>query len=504
MTKAEGRTIELSVENLTYIHTDEDQEPEPQEVSFEEMDEVARNLFTFRLDHDYTPLTSPKHSPTREAEPEPIDELAETLSLLDGGGVETAPIPVAQSKTVKPTLKTQIVKKISVTQPQEQQQPTKQKTAKILDVKLQQNKLRHAKTKTKDVEEIDYDEENEESEEESEENDDDDSDFELEEPKQRATKRLRRTRSKSSSEKKPFVKTPKAPAPPKPKTPPAAKPAVEEKPVEKPETPQTAAERKPVKKEKKAPKPIPDDFALFSTPDIIRRVGGKEPTTPESPVVLKQPAKISPENRSKSNTERNPSVSQKTTRLSVDSKTAASPKFDKVKPSLENNVRRTSTDKIKSVPKQTPDQKTSVEIPKSFSETESTDNNANSTETAMDTVPTTEDMQSVMLSDNSANTLPEINMEQPNIDQSNMNLEAAGLDLDQSILDNINSDMISDDILYQVAKQLVDNTDLQNAIDKSIAEGNLVLDPALMATGQDVIPQSVPQNNQVGLFVCVY
>lgn len=62
-----------------------------------------------------------------------------------------------------------------------------------------------------------------------------------------------------------------------------------------------------------------------------------------------------------------------------------------------------------------------------------------------------------------------------------MNLEAGGLDIDQSILDNISSDLISEDILYQVAQSLADNTELQNVIDKSLVDGNLVLDPALAA-----------------------
>lgn len=50
------------------------------------------------------------------------------------------------------------------------------------------------------------------------------------------------------------------------------------------------------KKEKKVPKPPVDDFMLFSTPDIIRRVGGKEPTTPTTPTtptdITPKPAKI--------------------------------------------------------------------------------------------------------------------------------------------------------------------------------------------------------------------
>lgn len=501
MTKAEGRTIELSVENLTYIHTDEDDqemEEEKEDVAFEDMDEVARNLFTFRLDHDYTPLTSPKESPEREFEP--VDELAETLSLLDGGDVESVPVS-PQKVVVKSAPKIPVIKKSAVTQPQSDQQLVSQKTMKATEVKPQQ-KTRQTKAKTKEVEEIDYDEEDEDFEEELDDNDDNDSDFELEEPKQRASKRSQRTRSaKSTPDIKKHIKAVKTPVT-KSKTP--AKQVVEDKPQEKlqpVETPTTPTEKQPekkqVKKEKKTPKPIPDDFALFSTPDIIRRVGGKEQVTPPSPEApaKQQPAKISPESRSKSNSEQRSSINQKqpVTRLSVDSKSAP----EKVKAPITYSVRRVSADKRKTTTKPANEPKASVEVQKDLPDDTQAqtviNETANPTNTEIDLVPPSEDVSADALDENTKDysALPDVNM-----DQSNINLETAGLELDQSILDNINSDMISDDILYQVAKQLVDNTDLQNAIDKSLAEGNLVLDPALISGTQDDM-QNVQQNNEV-------
>lgn len=495
MTKAEGRTIELSVENLTYIHSNEDdqdvEEEKEEEVCFEDMDEVARNLFTFRLDHDYTPLTSPKQSPVRE--PEPVDELAETLSLLDGGEVES--VTVSPPKTVvKSVSKAPVIKKSAVTQ---QEQPVNQKTAKA-EVKPQQ-KSRQSKIKAKEIEEDDYeDEEDEDFDEEIEDNDDNDSDFELEEPKQRPSRRSQRTRSKSSVETKKQMNKVKAAAT-KPKTP--AKQVVEDKPLEKPPPPpppppqpvEAPIEKKQVKKEKKPPKPIPDDFALFSTPDIIRRVGGKEQITPLSPEApTKPPAKITPENRSKSNSESRSSISKPAaTRLSVDSKSAPE---KAVKAPITYSVRRVSSDKAKLTTKPANESK---DVPDETQPQNETTNPPNPP--VIDLVPPNnpEDVPTDVLNEN---TLPD----DVSMDQNNINLETAGLELDQSILDNINSDMISDDILYQVAKQLVDNsTDLQNVLDKSLAEGNLELEAALMSgTQQEDNNMQNIENHQVSRHVC--
>lgn len=101
-------------------------------------------------------------------------------------------------------------------------------------------------------------------------------------------------------------------------------------------------------------------------------------------------------------------------------------------------------------------------------------------------MPSAEDIRAIIQNENTKTftsnlVIPEPS-EQPseqNIDQSQINLETAALDLDQSILDNINSDLISEDILYQVAQSLVDNAELQNAIDKSLVDGNLVLDTSI-------------------------
>lgn len=479
MTKAAGRTIELSVENLTYVHTEGDEEDEEEEeaqerpIQYEEMDEVARNLFSFRLDHDYTPFTSPKQSPIRE--PEPVDELAETLSMLEGD--------IIQTETPKGIRK--ITKKGVPALP-----PGKQKAVKAAEVKQPQKPPRQIK-KLKEADEELEEDEDEDYEEESEENEDNDSDFELEETvKLKTPKRSQKTRSKLQLERKPLPKIPKTSTPkPALKLPPPSKP--DEKSAERPaEVPQT--EKKAVKKEKKPPKPIPDDFALFSTPDIIRRVGGKEPTTPESPSFPKQPAKISPESRSKSNSERgSPNQKPSAPRLSMDSKPTPKQGTEKPKPPSETGIRRISSDKGKLLPKSTPEVK---------------DPQKNHIENPMDNtneqVPTTEDIRSIILNENTKSFTE--GTTEVNMDQSAMNLENSGLDLDQSILDNINSDMISDDILYQVAKQLVDNTDLQNVIDKSIAEGNLVLDPSLMSTGQDVLPQTIQQNSQVRILIEVF
>lgn len=63
-------------------------------------------------------------------------------------------------------------------------------------------------------------------------------------------------------------------------------------------------------------------------------------------------------------------------------------------------------------------------------------------------------------------------------ENSNINLAANALDLDQSLLDNINSDLIPEDILLQVANSLVANPELQNAIEKSLVDGGIQLDPS--------------------------
>lgn len=293
-------------------------------------------------------------------------------------------------------------------------------------------------------------------------------------------------------------------------------------------------DKKSQKKEKKTVKPIPEDFALFSTPDIIRRVGGKDsampqtPSTPESPSILK-PLKISPESRSKSSSERL-SGSSKPTRLSTelkilneDAKLSLSP--DKIMQEKPKQYRRTSLDKTKAlqkspleknVDKRCVDVAMSNKINTDMVEIQNLNDNTNSSEVPSDSteqIPTAEDIRSIILNENTKSfttslVLPETNEmnldQQQNLDHGNINLETGTLDLDQSILDNINSDLISEDILYQVAKQLVDNTDLQNVIDKSLVDGNLVLDPsiqnAMIQNDQDLLEQSTVESNEVLIF----
>lgn len=294
-------------------------------------------------------------------------------------------------------------------------------------------------------------------------------------------------------------------------------------------------DKKAQKKEKKPPKPIPEDFALFSTPDIIRRVGGKDPMTPttpgtpESPTV--KPQKISPESRSKSNSERTSGT--KSTRLSTEVKMPAeeiklmSPErslSEKQKPEADNKIRRTSIDKNKLAQILPPDKSGDKNMDVLVNNRINADmvqiqnlndiDNTNSSDLPSENaeqIPTAEDIRSIILNENTKSfttslVLPDANDigadQQQNMDQGNMNLEAGTLDLDQSILDNINSDLISEDILYQVAKQLVDNTDLQNVIDKSIVDGNLVLDPSLqnvmIQSNHNLIPQqSTPLPEEV-------
>lgn len=101
----------------------------------------------------------------------------------------------------------------------------------------------------------------------------------------------------------------------------------------------------------------------------------------------------------------------------------------------------------------------------------------------MEPVPSAEDIRAIIQNQDTKTfttslVIPDAIAQQSaeTIDPSQINLENAALDLDQSILDNINSDMISEDILYQVAQSLVGNAELQNAIDKSLVDENLVLD----------------------------
>lgn len=470
------------------------------EETFEEMDEVAQNLFSVRLDHDYTPLTSPKQSPVREIET--IDELAETLSILDGANVEP---PKPQPKVIRVVPKP-VVKKI-IPPPAPAPPPATRAKPKVVEVKLPKQTVKKPKEEEKQEETDDDDEDYEEEDGAS--DDENDSDFEIEEslPKTRSPRKLRQ---KSVQKKEPDQKkSPRVQKKPPviPKT-----PETEQKPVEKPPETPPAQETKPQdkkipKKEKKPPKPIPDDFALFSTPDIIRRVGGKDPvtpTTPEAVLTSPKPAKISPDSRTKLSTERT-SLNAKPTRLSTETRTASTEK--PLRTSIDSKNRRLSLEKPK-IPQKIPEERKSVdstlrepEMVQIQNLNESTNSSEAPGENSQE-MPTAEDIRSIILNENTKSfstslVLPEnVNdssgVQQNSLDQTNMDLDGSELDLDQSILETINSDLISEDILYQVAKQLADNTELQNVIDKTISEGNLGLDSSMMES-DDMLPQSTTQ-----------
>lgn len=151
------------------------------------MDEMARNLLSFRLDHDYTPLTSPRQqSPVQDIET--VDELAETLSILEGSNLQTNVLN-SSAKTVKVRNTPKATNKKNV--PAQNTVTVQRNKAKALDFK--QPKIltqKQTKPKTKsDVDEYDDDEDYEEEEESG--DGDNDSDFEIEEElsKQKTQKR---------------------------------------------------------------------------------------------------------------------------------------------------------------------------------------------------------------------------------------------------------------------------------------------------------------------------
>lgn len=447
------------------------------------------------MDHCYTPLTSPsqKHPVPSDDNNDPdceIDDLAHTLSILDGPDkivsqptlLKTTPAKVVHKiiqKDTKPNLiqndKVSLINKVN-----------KLGVNKVYKgVKSVLNKTSKVIKKVVPTEESDDTDDN-----------DNDSDFELNDiPKTKVNKRTYKRRpkigdnehpkqkAKSRKNAKTVIKTPKPVEPkiepaPSLQQPPAPAPIPAPEPVKSPEV-----KKPPPKKEKKVPKPpIDDGIALFSTPDIIRRVGTgkpgekhpeKHPEAAEPPKIPK-PAKI--EDRSRSDSART-SLDSKTKlpqRLSLDSK-LSSP--EKIKP--EHKERRNSDKKVETI--------SAIENALMYS-----DNIVPVNENTSNITPMT---QSVF------NDMPVKNAVVPNVDEINsimhtnapmqpvgnasinnetqMGLEAPVLDIDHAILDNINADeLMSEDILYQVAK-LVENPDLQNAIDTTLVDGSLNLDPAL-------------------------
>lgn len=466
------------------------------------MNIVSRNLKSFRMDHDYTPLTSPKSSPAHR-EPtisEIDDELAKTLRILEGDdmveeeqpalvvvnqyqatpkGKQSLPqviIKTPLNQTLKATPKrapttklTQKAKMIN-TNVATAKTPAKRGSVRVIPAKVKVPPP--APPPVEESEEEDDDEDYMDPLDDFE-DDLDDSDYEIEEdlPARSSARNRGGKRNKAMDiEKRKSVpkrpKTPKTPVTPKNE---AIKPEIVETPKvveEEPTPPPTemkSAEKKLPKKEKKPPKPVIDDFCLFSTPDIMKRVGGnKEPTTPTTPEMAKtpKPAKVTPENRSKSGSSMEKTVNKN--RISQPER------------------RHSHTEK-----RRDSDRRTSLSEPKKAETTPSTSFPVTDLPTEvpqLEALPNLEDINNIIHGNTSEN-----NLDLP--DQTNMNLDSGGLDIDPTILDNINSELISDDILYQVAKSLVDNTELQNVIDKSISDGNLVLDPSMQqAFNENVLP----------------
>lgn len=583
-----------------------------------DLDEVARNLYNFRLDHDYTPLTSPGKPANQE------DDLAKTLSILDGPDPEMVsnvdlreppPLILSASPKAKTKPRVNLIQSITITPPVKQGQksaappvlqpvvlqtspvekeesahedsekeeppslepmvpiiqpkevpkvtpttvedipqttaskPAEVKPrAKIIKIEskqqLKSERAKIEKSKTKIVKEITEEESDEDDYQEEDfdfelEDDENDSDFEIAKdvkPKQTPRRTSRRSRGEVKAvSKTPIAKT-RSLSKPKSKEQNEDKDSNEtikepekdiknetlEKSVDKSnkiaENSEKASEKnvtestedhsetktvdKKPKKKKEAPKPLPDDFALFSTPDIIRRVGGKEPTTPSTPGTPEitppsKPAKITPESRAKSVDQSSPSKQNtSSSRSSLDAN-----KIEKEKPfnshsDSKNKERRSSSSDIKTRHSST-EERLKSKLDKQTSEVKKIDRHySKAAETAenilnTDEIPSAEDIRSIILSeDTKSYTIGSVPIDQDlnNSDPSNINLDATGLDIDPSLLDNLNNDEISEDILYQVAKSLVSNPELQNAIDKGINEG--VLDP--LSVEQNVVANQTP------------
>nr|CAI5865175.1 unnamed protein product [Callosobruchus analis] len=636
---SEKQAIDISVDTVTYM---------PDVVSEEvvstdtlDMDEVERNLYNFRLDHDYTPFTSPKASPSPPVDEEDEDELAKTLSILDGPDPETPkpisstkppplvmttqqqkvnkgpkvkliqsitispatqhnqqmvkPVPVAKESTKDlettkeevdvdksvseskndPEMSSMQTEPTSIVNSVPVQKDTTKRRAKVIKTYKPAPRagptIKKVKPKPKPkVEEESEDDDSDYTDEDFNmemEDDENDSDFEIEEIK--TPKRVsRRTKSESKAtpktpkvkatnkekgikkveKEKAEVKSPKEKSvdksPEKVKTQDKEKSEDREKTADKevpcesddkhtdkdkisqpeqvPET-KLADKKTPHKKKKDIPKPIIDDFNLFATPDIIKRVGGKEPTAPVTPTPVvpttKTPAKITQETRTKS-ADQSAGTPVKNNRISLDAKIDnhkekvrekekekekdkdKEKERDKEKDKARNKEKEKFAEKDNHIVKEKKDKEkhsSSSERSKrvsteeklkhkdlkseSRSERNSIDRKTSSRIAAenilnTDEMPSVEDIRSIIMGDDTKSyTTSSVSMETETTSQNmgEMNLDPSGLDLDPTILDNLNNDEISEDILYQVAQSLVSNPELQNAIDKGINEG--VLDP---------------------------
>ncbi|RZC42273.1 death-inducer obliterator 1 [Asbolus verrucosus] len=436
--KSDDQSVEVAVDNMLYVP---DAENEYVEENSRNVKEIAHNLYNIKLDHDYTPHCEP---------PEEIDELAKTLSILDGGE-DNEMSDIAETPNIKNTERNDLneinILSMSNCKSKAKLVSTPLKTScKTFPKKI---KTRPKCSQEKDnndyyEDQLDYD-----------------SDYEWEENKQKKVKKNLKPELKKDK-----LRSPKTSKPREVEM--NSKVNISPTSLSMQET--KFPEKKQMKKEKRLPKPIPDDFALFSTPDIIRRVGGRETNVSTSSSELCadiKPAKI--EARSKSVTEL-PQTSTKQSRLSLDGKiTEKSPlksenKGGDRKLYVDSKTKRNSLDGMI---------KKSPELPmvKPHNSAEISDGSEQMGVT---------DVHSV-ISDVNKSFSGSLALESQDLGGSdqNMALDGTGLDLDPTLLENINSDLISEDILYEVAQSLVSNTDLQNAIDKSLSEDNLVLESAV-------------------------
>ncbi|KAF5285659.1 hypothetical protein FQR65_LT13089 [Abscondita terminalis] len=513
--KTDGK-MEVTCGSLKYLSSHDEEDSGNKS----DMNELERNLMNFRMDHDYTPFTYAEELTSTTKELTEIDELAETLSILEGSTVSTASEEkheTLQQKVTKPENKE--IKKLVQPLSKRKLKPVIDLTHKLPPTKTTP-KLRNNKLKSTDAIEDYEDLENEEEQEEEEDDDDysmdsdemdddaNDSDYEIDQFLRvgKSTKKLSRgvkpklLVEQPVSTKKP-IKTIKTIKPLLTRHGAETKvlPSVVkiEKRIESVPDPKPSPEKKIVpKKEKKVPKPIPDDFALFSTPDIIRRVGGKQegpstPTTPnipESPKPMK-PARIFSGPMMKSTTERS-SVDLKHKRLSVDGKLvpfesdSAKQLSQRVSANFEiikKKDRRFSLDVKKAASTNlsltSPKTGNNVTV-QSFDESLGGTSNESM---ELEPMPSAEDIRAIIQNEDTKTFTSNLvipDPPEPVGEQPQINLDNTGLELDQSLLDNINSDLIPEDILYQVAQSLVGNAELQNAIDKTLVDGNLVLDPS--------------------------
>ncbi|CAG9824961.1 unnamed protein product [Phaedon cochleariae] len=596
--KTDKQGIDITVDNLTYVPDVANEEVVGDESA--DMDEVARNLYNFRLDHDYTPFTSPDSQSLSQEE----DELAKTLSMLDGpeeiiippepitlspligakvpprikliqsitltppnrnskGGIgtvsanaqessknliedelkseqdqsinddiETASLRNESTPATSETIPTELSSKSIETIPDETKLVLTKSKAKIIrTAPKSKSQKERAKIKTKPkVKGIVGEESDEEDY-----SDGDDLDFELEddendldfslEEELKGKQHLKRQRLKSES-RPPFrgsikrnkSKEKKGENKEEPKKEDSVKVEAKQEPTEvdlkedkvvektdekqerQPETLEAKQqEKKPLpKKDKKVPKPIPDDFLLFSTPDIIRRVGGKEQSTPES-VTPTKPAKILSQGSSqRKSLDQSPTKSHGKTdkerfiEEKMDSKSRRSSLGEDTKSkerrasmTNESKLKRTSVDERTAKSRETKAERRSSDAKK----VEKTPRKSSAEVGENLDMPSAEYIRSIIMNEDTKTYSMDTNMEQP----SNLeNLDATGLDLDPTLLDNLNNDEISEDILYQVAKSLVSNPELQNAIDKGINDG--VLDPTVAAPHNALPNQSVSGN----------